>query len=262
MEFYKMNGIGNDYIFIWNSPSITDYSALAVRLSNRNFGVGGDGLVIISQNKAGFTMRIFNADGSEAEMCGNAIRCVARILYDEGYTSGNALDIHTKCGTKHIEINSEGGSFVSATVDMGAPKLVAEYAGIEGLSSLKITAVDIGNPHAVFVCSKLDRRTMLVAEKLSTHQIFPNGTNAEAVVVTDKNNIQMRVWERGSGETLACGTGASAAMFACYIKGLVSNKVTVHLRGGELKIQYTSGHLFMSGSAEYNYRGTLEIHNG
>ncbi len=253
-----MNGIGNDYIFIWADPSITDYGKLSQQLSVRQFAIGADGLVVMSRQNGQFAMRIFNADGSEAEMCGNAIRCVARHLFECGYIK-NKVDISTLCGVKHITINTNNGVFGSATVDMGKPKILATHTALQGAEGVIITQVDMGNPHAVFVVDTLDINAITLAEHISKHKVFPNGINAEAVVVLDKFNIAMRVYERGSGETLACGTGASSAMYACYMQGLIADTATVHLKGGQLKIKYTDGHIFMSGTAEYNYKGTLEI---
>lgn len=256
-----MNGIGNDYIFIWEDPSITNYAAMAKELSSRQYAIGSDGLVVITKAEDCYGMRIFNADGTEATMCGNAIRCVARLLFDSGYIQ-EEVDITTLSGKKHISIESENGIFKKATVDMGVPQIKAVHTQLAGAEGIAITEVDIGNPHGVFVCNELDDGAIELAKSISTHKAFSNGINAEAVVVIDKNNVAMRVWERGSGETLACGTGASAVMYACYKSGLISETCTVHLKGGQLKIKYKQGHIYMSGTAEYNYKGTLEKQYG
>jgi diaminopimelate epimerase len=241
-----MNGLGNDYIFInANKVAIDDPCALSKVLSDRNFAIGGDGLVLYDKSQiADCKMRIFNSDGSEAQMCGNAIRCLGRLLLDTGIVKRKDITIETLSGIKRLEI-AASGNLVS--VDMGTAKIVAE--------DTEKTIVDVGNSHAVTFKENLAGVSWFL-KKMSLSYI--GGINAEAVKVLNSSQIQMRVFERGAGETLACGTGASASAFASYKKGFTCNNVTVKLKGGELNIKILNGdRIVMTGEARYNYIGEI-----
>ncbi|MCL2630603.1 MAG: diaminopimelate epimerase [Firmicutes bacterium] len=248
MNFVKMNGIGNDYIFINTSKqTIESPSGLAKKLCNRHLSIGADGLVLFKKSaKDCFIMRIFNPDGSEAEMCGNAVRCLGRLLKDMGAVSGNNLSVQTLSGIKHLTVC---GNLVS--VDMGTLKIVA--------TDTEITYIDAGNPHAVVFRENL---AGVENELKSISQNYLGGINAEAVKILTRAHIEMRVWERGAGETLACGTGACAVAFASYKKGLTSSEVIVTLKGGNLSIKINENDsVIMEGLTAYNYFGSLSIND-
>lgn len=254
MRFTKMQGIGNDYIYIYDPEGkITDPSPLSVKMSDRHFGVGGDGLVLILPSRnAEAGMRMFNADGSEAEMCGNAIRCVAKYLRDNGLTRKKEFSIETKAGLKGIRIVSEEPGYTLVEVDMGRPVLESGKIPVAGPErrvideilttngrEFEVSCVSMGNPHCViFTPSLTDDLVFNWGPLLEKHPLFPAKTNVEFVQVVSEDLINMRVWERGSGETLACGTGACASMVAGRIKKLLGPRVTVKLLGGELKISW------------------------
>ncbi len=265
-----MQGAGNDYVYIDARENIpSDLEELARRISDRHYGVGGDGLVaIMNSDCADFRMRMFNADGSEAEMCGNASRCIGKYVYEKGLTDKTIVTLETLAGIKTLSLDVKDGRVISITVDMGAPvlipseipvisrdpeKKISEEESIEG-EVFKITAVSMGNPHAVIFADELTDKLVLEAgARLEVAEIFPKRANIEFVTVRDRNHISMRVWERGSGETLACGTGACAAVVACVLNGLADRKVTVQLTGGRLEIEWDekTGHVFLSGGAEF-----------
>lgn len=271
IEFIKMHGAGNDYVYIdliKNNYTI-DYGELSKKISDRHFGIGSDGLVLIMSKNDYFQMRMFNADGSEAQMCGNAIRCVAKYLYDHGYTKRDNIKINTLAGIKELRIESKDkeGKVDSVRVNMGKPILngidiPVNYEG-EPVIDLEVlgyrgTAVSMGNPHIViFVDEITDKHVLVDGPKIEKHPLFPEKTNVEFVKVLDRANIQMRVWERGTGETLACGTGACASAVASILNGLTSNKLKVHLRGGTLKIEWEGrgSPVFMTGPAEEVFQG-------
>lgn len=278
MKFTKMHGCGNDYIYIdCFKETVNDEKQAAIFLSDRHFGVGGDGIILIKKGKtADFEMVMYNADGSRAEMCGNAIRCVAKYVFDNGYTDKTSFSVESMGAVKYIDVNVENGVVVSAKVDMGAPvlkgedipvnihkdKVVCEKITVGG-REFDMTCVSMGNPHAVMFIDESPKDFDLnyygaLFEKNT--DVFPNRVNAEFAKVTDKNNIEMRVYERGTGETLACGTGACATAVAAMLNGLVDHDVTIHLLGGDLKI-YWSGKeedsVIMTGPAAYVFTGEI-----
>ena len=275
IRFTKMQGIGNDYIYV-NAfeERIEDPSALAIAISDRHFGVGGDGLVMICPSDvADFRMRMFNADGSEGDMCGNASRCVAKYVYDRGLTNQTTVTLETPAGIKTLMMNVEGGVVVSVRVDMGAPKLACEEVpctlGTGVVKMAPITALDrtfymtpvcTGNPHGVIVLDEPVEAFDLYkyGPVLEKHPVFPKKANIEFVNVLAPDRIRMRVWERGSGVTLACGTGSCAALVACHENGLCGRKATVVLDGGELVDEWDeeTGHVFMTGPAAFVFDGT------
>ena len=279
MKFTKMQGIGNDYIYV-NAfeEQVADPSALAVAISDRHFGVGGDGLVLICPSEiADFRMRMFNADGSEGDMCGNASRCVAKYVYDRRMTTKTTVTLETPSGVKTLMMRVEGGAVVSVRVDMGEPKLACEDVpctlGTGVVKMTPITALDrtfyitpvcTGNPHGVIVLEEPVEALDLYryGPVLERHPAFPKKANIEFVNVLAPDRIRMRVWERGSGVTLACGTGSCAALVACHENGLCARRATVVLDGGELVDEWdeTTGHVFMTGPAAFVFDGTYDMH--
>lgn len=270
IPFTKMHGAGNDYIYIDALSEVPDNLPLLSRqISNRHFGVGSDGLVAILPSEcADFRMRMFNADGSEAEMCGNASRCIGKYVYDKGLTDKTDITLETLSGIRHLHLEITDGRVSKVTVDMGAPELLPERIPVKSESKeakisereiingieYKITAVGMGNPHAVvFVPSLFDRLVLQEGPKMEVAEIFPNRSNIEFVKVIDRSHIEMRVWERGSVETMACGTGACAAVVACVLNGLTDRIVSVALPGGVLLINWdeATNHVFLTGPAEF-----------
>lgn len=267
IRFTKMHGCGNDYVYIDCRDGVpADIEDLAVRLSDRHKGVGGDGIILIcSSKKADFMMRIFNADGSEGKMCGNGIRCVAKFVFDKGLTDKKKLEIDTLSGIKYITIAEDakpGDEEIQVTVDMGEPGVEAleETIQLSDGKPLKGSVVSMGNPHFVcYVDGEITDGMVLgrgpLAEK---HERFPDRSNIEFARIVGKDEIEMRVWERGSGETMACGTGACATAVAAMKLGLTGNEVTVHLLGGDLRISLDErGHVLMSGPAATAFEGSL-----
>lgn len=271
MKFTKMHALGNDFILIdARSTAIKKASELSKKLCKRRFGVGADQMLLLEKSKsADFRMRIFNADGSEVEMCGNGIRCLARYVWDRGLSKKKILDIETPAGIIRPE---RSGDMV--TVDMGEPILEAKDIPVKtkgnitdfplriGDKTFNITCVSMGNPHAVIFIEKMEGLegfpVGLYGSAIETHKMFPKRTNVEFVDVTSKSEIRMRVWERGTGETPACGTGASAAAVASNLKGLTGKRVTVHLDGGDLLIEWaTDNRVYMTGPAEEVFLGEI-----
>ncbi|MDD2392747.1 MAG: diaminopimelate epimerase [Eubacteriales bacterium] len=276
-EFVKMHGTGNDYVYIdCFDQTIDEPSRLAVKLSDRHFGIGGDGIILIRpSDKADCFMDMYNADGSRGKMCGNGIRCVARYLSDNGIVKGETVRIDTLSGIKILRLNKSGRIVDSITVDMGRP--VLDPAGIPVLVSgpgpvtgheieaggikYKATFVSMGNPHAVLFVSETSSAPVAEVGKLiENNTLFPEGANVEFIKVIDRNSIAMRVWERGSGETLACGTGACASVVASVLNGYTDRKVTVHLLGGDLYIEWdeVSGSVYMTGEAVKVFSGHFD----
>lgn len=278
IEFTKMEGLGNDYVYVdcTNKPEeeIKYISSLAPRISDRHFGVGSDGLILICKSDvADFQMKMFNQDGSQAEMCGNGIRCVGKFVYDKGLTNSKNITIETLAGIKTLEMNVEDGKVKDITVNMGKPILEEESIPckadekIENISHVKIQALDknfeftcisMGNPHAITIVEDTKNFDVEKYGKIiEVDNHFPNRTNVEFVNVIDKNNINMRVWERGAGETLACGTGSCASTVACILNGLVDRKVKVHLLGGDLLIEWDEkdNNIYMTGEAKTVFEG-------
>ena len=267
MKFTKMHGCGNDYVYIDCRDGVPEnVNELAVRLSDRHKGVGGDGIILICQSdKADFLMRIFNADGSEGKMCGNGIRCVAKYVFDKGLTDKHHLKIDSLSGVKIIDIAPEAnpGDYETwVTVDMGKPETEAieETIRLSDGSELTGSIISMGNPH--FVCfseeSPSDKTVLCTGPLAEKHERFPDRSNIEFARIAEKDEVEMRVWERGSGETMACGTGACATAVAAILRGLTGNDITVHLRGGDLKIKLDGrGHVMMTGPAVAVFDGTL-----
>ena len=273
-----MQGIGNDYVYVdCFREQVTDAPALARRVSDRHFGVGSDGLILICPSEvADFQMVMYNADGSRAQMCGNGIRCVGKYVHDRGLTDKTTVTVETLAGIKTLELSLTDGAVSSVTVDMGAPilkpqEIPADWAGERMIDApvqvdgreYRITAVSMGNPHAVAFVEDTDSLDLpVLGPKFEHLPIFPERTNTEFVQVVDGRTLKMRVWERGSGETLACGTGCCACVAAGVLNGFTDNEVTVSVLGGDLNILWdrTSDHIFMTGPAEtvftgiYNYK--------
>ncbi len=278
MRFTKMHGAGNDYIYVdCFTETVKDPSKTAQIVSDRHFGVGSDGLVLIlPSEKADFGMRMFNSDGSEAEMCGNAIRCVGKYLYDNNMTCGKQeVTIETLAGVKALELFVRDGLVSEARVDMGEPCLkpvlipvisekeifVDEPVDVNG-EIYRLTCVSMGNPHAITYMPDVDSYPLHVkGPAFEHHPLFPKRTNTEIVQVIDRQTLKMRVWERGAGETLACGTGACAVLVASVLNGVSDRKAAVRLLGGELLIEWDeeTNHVFMTGPAVKVFEGLIEI---
>lgn len=281
LNFIKMHGAGNDYVYVDGMKyQIPDESAAAKKLSDRHFSVGGDGLIIIKKGSvADYEMVMYNADGSRGAMCGNGIRCVAKYLFDEGYTNNEKeFTIESMGAIKHIKVNVIDGKAVSARVDMGKPILKASDIPVNlngekcvnqpvtfADRKFNMTCVSMGNPHAVMFIDEyptdfdLNKYGSIVEQNT---ELFPDRVNAEFAKIIDRNNIEMRVYERGAGETLACGTGACATAVSAILNGYCDNKVTVHLLGGDLLIEWSGNEndsVIMTGPAEYAFTGTVEI---
>lgn len=275
IKFTKMHGLGNDYVYIDAiNQKIENESSLAKFVSNRHFGIGSDGLILICKsNVADFKMRMFNSDGSEAEMCGNGIRCVGKFVYDKELTNKTTVKIETLAGIKTLILNIKEGKVETARVDMGEPILEAEKIPViskeQPVKNLvleaeekkfKFTCVSMGNPHAITI---VDDTKKFDVEKygriLEVDKAFPKKANIEFVQIADKENIKMRVWERGAGETLACGTGACATAVSCNLNGLTERKVNIELLGGILNIEWNKedNHVYMTGPAVTVFDGEL-----
>ena len=248
-----MQGLGNDYLYIYGEVP-ENVKDLAVKYSDRHFGVGSDGLIFISPSKvADFKMRIFNADGAEAKMCGNGIRCVGKYVYEKGYTDDTVLTVETLSGIKTLKLSVVFGKVKSVSVDMGKTVVKSEITLTAGDKEFTAIPVSVGNPHIVVFVSDVENFPIEKYGKiLEKHEHFPDGVNVEFAEVKD-GFIRMRVWERGSGITLACGTGACATVSAAVKKGLVNagEFITVKLDGGDLKVKYTDDGVTMTGGAEF-----------
>ena len=270
MKFTKMHGCGNDYVYVnCFKEEVADPSALAIKVSDRHFGIGSDGLILILPSEvADFRMGMYNADGSEGKMCGNGVRCIAKYVYDYGLTDKTQISIETKGGIKYLDLHVENGKVATVKVDMGEPnllskeipvvwdkeKMIGENVTVAG-KEYEMTCVSMGNPHAIVW---VDDTKSLDLEKIGpdfeNHKMFPERVNTEFVQVLDRHTVNMRVWERGSGETWACGTGACATAVACILNGKTEDEVLIHLVGGDLKIQY----VFMTGPATTVFDGEIE----
>ncbi|MCQ2512457.1 MAG: diaminopimelate epimerase [Lachnospiraceae bacterium] len=263
MHFTKMQGLGNDYLYVYGSvPS--DIVSLSQKLSDRHFGIGSDGMIYISPSlKVDFTMRIFNADGSEAMMCGNGIRCVGKYVYDKGYSDKKHLKIETLSGIKELDLDVRGGTVRNVTVNMGKSVAADEMQMKIKENMWTMTPVSVGNPHAVIFVENAETAPVdSVGPVIEHSSLFPGGVNVEFVQYLDSTNLRMRVWERGSGITMACGTGACAAATAAVKKGYCEQDtpLNIHLDGGVLTIQVNSdGYIFMTGSAETICEGDVEL---
>jgi diaminopimelate epimerase len=277
MNFTKMQGCGNDYVYVDCTKKLIDHiPETAVKVSDRHFGIGSDGLILIrSSEKADFFMDMYNNDGSRAQMCGNGIRCVAKFVYDKGLTDKQQLTIETLGGIKQLQLTVENGEVTFVTVNMGNPVIIPSLIPVAsekvalidepitvGGKEYRITCVSMGNPHAVvFVEETKTIPLMEIGPLFEHHKLFPERVNTEFVHVVNRNRIDMRVWERGSGETLACGTGACASVMACILNGYTDQEVTVSLLGGELKIRYDEKEnlIYMTGPAVTVFEGEYKL---
>jgi len=278
VKFTKMHGLGNDYVYMDAiNQKIENRSELAKFVSDRHFGIGSDGLILICPSeKADFRMQMFNQDGSEAEMCGNGIRCVGKFVYDKGLTNKTTITVETLAGIKTLVMKEKNGKIEAVRVDMGEPILepklipvISEENPVKNLQlkvedkEFKFTCVSMGNPHAVaFIEEDVnDFDICKYGAKLEVNKAFPNKANIEFINVIDDKTLKMRVWERGAGETLACGTGACASAVAAMLNGYTSRKVTVHLLGGDLKIEWSKAdnHVYMTGTATTVFEGEIEV---
>ena len=280
INFVKMHGAGNDYIYVDGmKQTIPNESEAAKKLSDRHFSVGGDGLIIIKKGTvADYEMVMYNSDGSRGAMCGNGIRCVAKYLFDNGYTDSEEFTVESMGAVKKIKVNTVNGKAVTARVDMGKPILKASDVPVitNGERCInqpitiddrefKMTCVSMGNPHAVMFIDESPKDFDLnhygkIAEQST--DIFPDRVNAEFAKIVDRGNIEMRVYERGAGETLACGTGSCATAVAAILNGYCDNNVTIHLLGGDLQIEWSGDEndsIIMTGPAEYAFYGEVEI---
>ncbi len=276
MKFTKMHGCGNDYVYVnLFEEEIKDPAAFSIKVSDRHFGIGSDGVITIGPSDiADFRMRIYNADGSEAEMCGNGIRCVAKYVYDHHLTDKTEISVESGAGIKYLQLTVEDGLVAQVRVDMGEPILAPAQIPVlaEGDrvvnqpievcgKTWNMTCVSMGNPHAVvFVDDVKNFDLEKYGPHFENHERFPKRTNTEFVEVLSRSEANMRVWERGSAETWACGTGTCATAMACILNDKTDNKVLVHLRGGDLTIEYDdkTNHIFMTGPATEVFSGEIE----
>lgn len=278
MKFTKMHGTGNDYIYVNGfEEKLENPSEAAVKLSDRRFGIGSDGLILIlPSDVADCRMEMFNADGSIGKMCGNGIRCVAKYVYDRGLVKKDVLRVETRSGVKTLQLRVEDGKVASVRVNMGQPELdpekipalfskdrmVDEEVYTPSGNVWRVTCVSMGNPHAVIFVDDVEGLNLpAIGPEMEKHAMFPERANIEFAQVTGPHEVQMRVWERGSGETLACGTGACACAVASVLTGKTDRDVTVHLRGGDLHIFWDpdTDDVYMEGPAAFVFDGTVEI---
>ena len=286
MKFTKMHGCGNDYVYVdCTKEVIPNISETAIRVSDRHFGIGSDGLILIkASDVADFEMDMYNADGSRGKMCGNGIRCVAKYVYDHGLTDKTTITVNTLSGIKTLQLTIEDGKVSKVRVDMGEPELIPAQvpvkASVLGLAddrreaivaepleikgrSYDITCVSMGNPHCITFIAEDVRDFPLeeVGPVFEKHELFPERVNTEFINVIDKDHLRMRVWERGSGETLACGTGACAVAVASYLNGFTGRSVDIELLGGHLEVVYDekTNHVFMTGPATEVFSGEIDL---
>jgi len=277
MKFTKMHGCGNDYVYVNGfTEKVADKPKAVVALSDRHFGIGSDGVIFINPSQqADFEMEMYNADGTRAEMCGNGIRCVGKYVYDHGMTDKTSITVESFGKVKYLDLTVENGKVVKVKVNMGKPELTAKDVPVVSVheqvideeiivkgKSYRMTCVSMGNPHAVVFMDDVEHLAIEeIGPYFENHERFPNRTNTEFVQVIDDSHVKMRVWERGTGETLACGTGACAAVAAAIENGLCSanETVTVKTRGGDLLVKYTYDNIFLTGNAEMIFTGTTEF---
>lgn len=273
MKFTKMQGCGNDYVYINGfAEKIGDKPAFVRAVSDRHFGVGGDGAIFINPSEeADFEMEMYNADGTRAEMCGNGIRCVAKYVYDKGMTDKKQISIVSFGNVKYVDLYVDDGLVRSVKVNMGAPVLEAKKVPVKSAmersvdepitvkgKEYRMTCVSMGNPHAVVFMENIAELDIAsIGPLFENHEVFPNRTNTEFVEVVDRTHVNMRVWERGTGETLACGTGCCATVAACVLNGLTEDEVTVRVLGGEIDIRWDRNKnlIYMTGPAETVFEG-------
>ena len=280
MKFTKMHGIGNDYVYVNCFKETVEHpSEMAIKVSDRHFGIGSDGLILIKPSEvADGKMEMYNADGSQGAMCGNGIRCVAKYMYDYGITDKTSISVETKSGIKYLDLTIKDGKVDTVKVNMGTPILKAvdipvrsekeqvidEPVMVDG-KEWKITCVSMGNPHAItYIDDVKNLEIEKIGPKFENHEIFPDRVNTEFVRVIDRNTVEMRVWERGSGETLACGTGACAVAVSSILNGLTEEEVTVKLLGGDLKIFWDRKEnlVYMTGPATTVFDGEIRLPEG
>lgn len=276
MRFTKMEGLGNDYVYInCFEETVKDPSSLAIKVSDRHFGIGSDGLILIKPSEvADCFMEMYNADGSKSEMCGNGIRCVGKYVSDYGIIDKDEITVETLAGIKQLKLKKENGKVTSVTVNMGSPVLESSKIPVSinrekvinapvyiGDEKYNITCVSMGNPHCItFVDHTVRFPLETIGPRFENDELFPNRVNAEFVKVVNRHEVKMRVWERGTGETLACGTGACAVTVACVLNGLTENEITVHLLGGDLRVRWdeTENVVYMTGPAKVVFDGEIE----
>lgn len=276
MRFTKMEGLGNDYVYInCFEETVKDPSSLAIKVSDRHFGIGSDGLILIKPSEvADCFMEMYNADGSKSEMCGNGIRCVGKYVSDYGIIDKDEIAVETLAGIKYLKLIKENGKVTSVTVNMGSPVLESSKIPVSinrekvinapvyiGDEKYNITCVSMGNPHCItFVDHTVRFPLETIGPRFENDELFPNRVNAEFVKVVNRHEVKMRVWERGTGETLACGTGACAVTVACVLNGLTENEITVHLLGGDLRVRWDEAEnvVYMTGPAKVVFDGEIE----
>ena len=273
MKFTKMQGIGNDYVYVNGfEETVEDPAAADVFVSNRNFGIGSDGLILILPSEtADCRMDMYNMDGSRGAMCGNGIRCVGKYVYDHGIVTKTEIDVETASGLRHLSLHVSDGKVDAVTVDMGSPVLTSEIGEPirVGEETFRFTGISMGNPHAVVFLDEAESlggsltelKLSEIGPKFETHERFPDRVNTEFVQVLDRKHVKMRVWERGSGETLACGTGACAVLAACVLNDRTDPEAQIELLGGTLSIRWDrkADKLYMTGPAVEVFSGEIEL---
>lgn len=277
MKFTKMEGLGNDYVYVnCFEETVDNPQAVAIKVSDRHFGIGSDGLILIKpSNIADFCMDMYNADGSRSEMCGNGIRCVAKYVYDYGLTDKTSISVETLAGIKYLDLQIADGKVKMVTVNMGAPELIPEKIPVKSEKDILVnepievdgkvynmTCVSMGNPHCVVFVEDTENFPLeKVGPKFESHECFPNRVNAEFIQILDRKTVNMRVWERGSGETLACGTGACASTVACILNNLTEEEITLHLLGGDLLVRWDREEnlVYMTGPAKVVFDGEISL---
>jgi len=276
MNFTKMHGLGNDYVYVnCFEETVDDPASVAVAVSDRHFGIGSDGLILVMpSDTADVRMRMFNADGSEAQMCGNGIRCVAKYAYDHGLVDKDEIAVQTEAGIKTLQLTVEDGKVSKARVNMGQPSLlrkdlpmtgdadaqcVHEPLEVDG-QTLQVTCVSVGNPHCCIFVDDADAVDLSeIGPKIENHPAFPERINVHFVQIIDRGEVKMATWERGSGITLACGTGATATCVACAVTGKTDRHVLAHLPGGDLELEWAADdHVYMTGPATQVFEGVWE----
>lgn len=277
MKFTKMQGLGNDYVYVnCFKEELANPAEMAVKVSDRHFGIGSDGLILIKPSDvADFRMDMYNADGSQAEMCGNGIRCVAKYVYDYGLTDKTDISVETLAGIKYLKLQVANGRVQMVTVNMGAPELRPSAIPVKsdkeilvnepimaGGREYRMTCVSMGNPHCiVFVEDTEHFELEKIGPEFEGHELFPNRINTEFIQILDRKTVNMRVWERGSGETLACGTGACASAVACVLNGFTEEEITIHLLGGDLLVRWDREEnlVYMTGPAAVVFDGEISL---
>jgi len=277
MKFTKMEGLGNDYVYVnCFQEKVENPSEVAIRVSDRHFGIGSDGLILIKPSEvADFCMEMYNADGTQSEMCGNGIRCVGKYVYDYGLTTKKSISVETLAGIKYLDFEIENDKVVMITVNLGKPELVPEKIPVRSTKEIlvkepievcgktyEMTCVSMGNPHCIVFVDDTEAFPLEeVGPHFEQHEMFPNRVNAEFIQILDRKTVNMRVYERGTGETMACGTGACASTVACILNGLTENEITLHLLGGDLRVRWDREEdtVYMTGPAKVVFDGEIEL---